>query len=129
MVAIKGSVSSIWNKGVQLNTVCGVVLGNETTFFLLSHFGEKPRATACYNMRTTPLYNTLTNDMHFYIVNTFQKVPLEDFAQLYVYLKAAFIQKVVMEGDKVLQLQFLNKFYAFEFTNLSPLIFFLLPLF
>ena len=90
MVAIKGSVSSIWNKGVQLNTVCGVVLGNETTFFLLSHFGEKPRATACYHMRTTPLYNTLTNDMHFYIVNTFQKVPLGDFAQLYVYLKAAF---------------------------------------
>ena len=129
MVAIKGSVSSIWNKGVQLNTVCGVVLGNETTFFLLSHFGEKPRATACYNMRTTPLYNTLTNDMHFYIVNTFQKVPLEDFAQLYVYLKAAFIQKVVMQGDKVLQLKFLKKFYAFEFPNLSALIFFLLPLF
>ena len=75
IVAIK--VSSIWNKGVQLNTLCGVVLGNETTFFLLSHFGEKPRATACYNMRTTTLYNTLTNDMHFYIVNTFQKVPLE----------------------------------------------------
>ena len=57
--------------------------------------------------------------MHFYIVNTFQKVPLEDFAQLYVYLKAAFIQKVVMQGDKVLHLKFFKQVKP-GFTNYQP---------